>query len=261
SYTDSVQQFNKPYWYRVVGRSLFNEESEPSDAIELIGHEELQAIPMFEENVMISETEVELSWVIPEQEAWKIKKFDLLRAETAVGPYNIVTPDIDAKTRKIRYNELKPINYFKIQALGVAGDKPVSPSNMVQPVDSVPPLKPLGLTGIIDTSGVVRLSWKHNMEPDLKGYQVLRADRPGQEFTMLNKYSVTTPDYTDTINLRSFNPKVYYKIMALDQRYNESEYSEILELNRPDKIPPTSPIFDSYKLQPEGVYLKWIKSS
>src|SRR5690606_23338485 len=52
SYTDSVQQFNKSYWYRVVGRSPFNEESEPSDAIELIGHEELQAIPMFEDNVI-----------------------------------------------------------------------------------------------------------------------------------------------------------------------------------------------------------------
>lgn len=261
SYTDSVQQFNKPYWYRVVGRSPFNEESEPSDAIELIGHEEMQAIPMFEDNVIISDTEVELSWDIPEQEAWKVQKFDLLRAETAIGPYSVVIADIEAKTRMIRYKELKPINYFKIQALGVAGDKPVSPSNMVQPVDSIPPLKPLGLAGVIDTSGVVRLTWKHNTEPDLKGYQILRADRPGQEFTMLNKYSVTTPDYSDTINLRSFNPKVYYKIMALDHRYNESEYSEILELNRPDKIPPTSPVFDSYKLQPEGVYLKWIKSS
>lgn len=261
SYTDSVQQFNKKYWYRIVGKSLFNEKSEPSDAVELIGFEELQSTPMFEENVILSDSEAELRWTFPEDEAWKLQKFNLLRAETAIGPYAIVKSDIDAKTRKLRYNELKPINYFKIEALGNGGDSQLSPPNMVQPIDSIPPSKPLGLKGVIDTLGVVKLTWKNNTEPDLKGYQIFRADTPNQEFTMLNKFSEIQASYSDTINLKSFNPKVYYKIMALDWRYNESEYSDILEIKRPDNIPPTSPIFETYKLNPDGVYFKWIKSS
>ena len=261
SYTDSVQQFGKKYWYRIIGKSIFNEKSEPSDAVELIGFEELQAIPMFEENVVISDSEVELHWTFPEEEAWKIEKFNLLRSENAIGPYTVVKDGVDAETRKLRYSELKPINYFKIEAFGNGGDSQISPPNMVQPVDSIPPLKPIGLKGVIDTLGVVKLSWENNSEPDLKGYKIFRADTPNQEFTMLNKYSETTPSYSDTINLRSFNPKVYYRIMALDWRYNESEYSDVLVLNRPDKIPPTSPVFDSYKLLPDGVSLKWIKSS
>ncbi|UOB17068.1 fibronectin type III domain-containing protein [Abyssalbus ytuae] len=261
SYTDSIPQFGKNYWYRITGRSLFDEKSEPSEALQLIAFEELQATPVFEENVILSDTEVQLRWSFPEQEAWKVQKFDLLRSDKAVGPYDVVVGDIDAKARNYRYKKLKPVNYFKLKAYGTGGDTQTSPNNMVQPIDSVPPVKPVGLEGTIDSLGLVKLTWAQNNEPDLKGYKIFRADRPGQEFTLLGKYSINKLFYTDTINLRSFNPKVFYKIMAIDHRYNESEYSEVLALNRPDKIPPTSPVFDSYKLSPDGVLLQWTKSS
>jgi len=261
SYTDSVTQVNKKYWYRVVGLSIFSEKSEPSEAVKLIATDGLKAAPVFKENVVTSDKEVLLEWTFPSEKEALLQQFNLLRAEKAVGPYKVVKVGIAPSERTYQYNQLKTINYFKINAIAKNGESMMSSPNMVQPVDSIPPAQPQGLMGVIDTLGIVKLSWATNTEVDLKGYKIFRADRPNQEFTMLNKYSESTTGYIDTVNVRTFSKKVYYKIMALDERYNESEYSKVLTLQRPDNIPPTSPVFDSYQQENGKIHLKWIKSS
>ncbi len=261
SFTDSISQFNKKYWYRVEGISVFNEKSEPSDAVELVGFNRLQSVPLFKENMPLSDTEVLLEWTFPVEEENLVKQFDLLWADDAIGPYKMVKEGISPKTRSLKYSQLERINFFKLNAIAKNEKNVMSSPTMVKPVDSIPPLKPMNLTGIVDTLGVVKLSWMANQEEDLKGYKIYRADRPNQEFTILNKYSEASTHFNDTINLKSFNKKVYYKIKAIDGHYNHSESSKILVLERPDKIPPTSPVFDVYKQENGKVYLKWIKSS
>ncbi|QCX40673.1 hypothetical protein FF125_20330 [Aureibaculum algae] len=261
SYTDSINQYNKKYWYRIRGISVFNEISKPSKAVELTAHHNLTAVPFFIEYTMISDNEVLLEWTFPVEETNLLKQFDLLWANEALGPYKTVREGISPQTRVYNYTGLKPSNYFKLKAISNHGETSLSSPHFVQPIDSVPPLKPEDLIGRIDTFGVVTLTWKSNTEEDLKGYKIFRADRTNQEFTMLNKYSVVAQSYTDTINLKTFSKNVYYKITALDGHYNQSEYSEIVILQRPDKVPPTSPVFDSYSQENGQVYLKWTKSS
>ncbi len=261
TYTDSLTQFNKKYWYRIVGLSVFNEKSKPSKAIELIGYESLKSKPFFKENVDISDKEVLLEWTFPTEEESLVKQFNLLRAEDALGPYSIVKEGIPPSVRTYNYKQLERINFFKLNVIAKQGENVMSSPNMVKPVDSIPPVKPLALIGTIDTLGVVKLSWQANTENDLKGYKIFRANRPNQEFTMLNKYSKPETTFIDTINVKSFNKNVYYKIMALDKHYNQSEPSKILILKRPDNIPPTSPVFDSYRQEDGKVFLKWVKSS
>ena len=261
SYVDSIAEFNKKYWYRLTGISVFGEKGKPSDPVELFGFKGIKTVPLFKENVILSDTEVLLEWEFPKEEEGALKQFDLFRADKAIGPYVLVKEAIPGSERSYRYDKVQSINYFKLKAIGRNGEYIFSPPNMVQPVDSVAPVKPVGLTGTIDTLGVVKLTWQANLEPDLRGYKIFRADRPNQEFTMLNKYSVDKPEYTDTINVTTFAKNVYYRIAALDQRYNQSDYSEVLKLKRPDKIPPTSPVIDSYEQRQDGIALKWIKSS
>ena len=258
---DSVTQYNKKYWYRVVGISLFNELGQPSKSVEVMAYQSIKSVPFFKDNHILSENEVQLEWTYPIEEEPLVKQFNLLLADNALGPYKTVKEGIAASSRTYTHKGLMPSNYFKLNVIPKQGDSIMSSPNFVQPVDSIPPIKPVGLTGTIDTLGVVKLSWQANTEVDLKGYKILRADRPDQEFTMLNKHSITSTNYTDTVNVKVFNKKVYYKIIALDKRYNKSTYSDILALQRPDNIPPTSPIFDSYRQENKKVYLKWVKSS
>ncbi|NVN18494.1 hypothetical protein GUA46_09080 [Muricauda sp. HICW] len=261
SYTDSIQEYGKKFWYRVRGRTLFDETGPPSDTTSVIAFEELLAVPQFTSNNIISEKEVELQWDFPKDEAWKLTQFDVLRAPKAIGPYKAVATALDKQVRSFKYSEPETINYFKVRAYGIAGDYQDSSPAMIQPVDSIPPDKPIGLQGTVDTLGVVQLVWEPNTEMDLKGYTVLRADRKNQEFTRLTKREVRETHFQDTVNTKTFTSKVYYQIVASDLRYNESEPSDTLVLERPSRVPPTSPVFTAYELLGDTILLKWTPSS
>jgi len=147
SFTDSVSTFNKKYWYRIKGISVFNEKSKPSEAVELFGYLGIKATPFFKENVITSDTEAILSWTFPKEDEQELKQFDLLRSTKVLGPYKLVKEGIPATARTYRYNQLERINFFKLKAVGKNGETILSSPNMVQPIDSVPPSKPLGLIG------------------------------------------------------------------------------------------------------------------
>ncbi|WP_103069814.1 fibronectin type III domain-containing protein [Aquimarina sediminis] len=261
SYTDSIPQYGKKYWYRIVGINYFNETSPPSEAAELIGFKEIKTEPLFSATTIISENEVALEWTFAKEEQWKLRKFELLRAEKAVGPYKTVIDSIPPDQKKITYGPLSDINYFKLKAYGKDQDYKESPPAMVQPIDSIPPKKPQGLQGLVDTLGIVTIKWAKNAELDLKGYDILRAYRKDQEFTKLNKENLVNESFIDSIDMTSFDKAVYYRLVALDNRYNESVPSDTLTLKKPDRIPPTSPVFKTYKIEEGAVNFSWINSS
>ncbi|GAA3509204.1 hypothetical protein GCM10022393_21810 [Aquimarina addita] len=261
SYTDSIPQYGKKYWYRIVGINYFNETSPPSEATALIGFKEIKAEPIFASANITSENQVALEWTFAEEELWKLNKYELLRAKTAIGPYKTVLDSIAPDQKKVTYGPLSNINYFKLKAVGKHQDFKESPPTMVQPVDSIPPNKPEGMKGVIDTLGIVTLQWKKNTELDLKGYTILRAYRKDQEFTKLTKRNLRNETYIDSIDMTSFDKAVYYRLIAEDHRYNESIPSDTLILVKPDRIPPTSPVFKTYEIKNGIVNLSWINSS
>jgi fibronectin type 3 domain-containing protein len=261
SFTDSISEYNKKYWYRIKGKSLFDMMSPPSDTILVIAFKELLAAPQFGNNTILSEKKVQLRWEFPKDESWKLTGFEVLWAPKAIGPYRAIAEQLGKEEREFLYTDLKRINYFKIRARGLASDYQDSSPTMVQPVDSVPPAKPVGLQGTVDTLGVVRLTWQPNTEMDLKGYTVLRANRKNQEFTRLAKEELKKPVFQDTINIKNFSSKVYYQIIASDLRYNESQPSDTLILERPSRVPPTNPVFTEYEMFGDTVLLKWTTSS
>ena len=131
---------------------------------------------------------------------------------------------------------------------------------LVQPVDSIPPAKPIGLEGVIDSLGVVRLKWKPNQEKDLRGYRILKANTSGEDFVDIYHQSYVGNNYKDSVSLKMTNSKVFYRIAAEDMRFNISDVSDILVLDKPDKIPPAAPIFKDYDNKDGKVHLKWIRS-
>ena len=261
SFTDSIPEYGQKFYYRVVGRNYFGETGPSSEPAELIAFKEIQAAPLFTENEIISDQEVILNWSYPEEEQWKLKKYELLRADQAIGPYKVVNDSISPEKKTIKYSPLSSINYFKLKAYGKHQDMKLSPPMMIQPIDSIPPAKPKGLTGTIDTLGIVSLQWNKNPDLDLKGYDIFRKYREKQEFTKLNKENLVKENFIDSIDMTSFDDKVYYRIEALDNRYNASVPSETLTLEKPDRIPPTPPVFKNYEVDEEGISIYWIHSS
>lgn len=261
SFTDSIPEYGEKYWYRIRGKNLFNRIGPVSDTVSVKAFKELLVGPEITESEIISDKKAIIRWTFPDDESWKLTGFEVLRSDRAIGPFTELSEPLEKTTKSFEYNDLKPINYFKIRAFGRAGDYQDSSPVMIQPVDSIPPEKPTGLTGTIDTIGVVHLKWNPNNELDLKGYTVLRSNSPKQEFTRLTKKEWKDTAFRDSVNLRTFNQHVFYRIVASDLRYNESLPSDTLRLALPSKIPPTSPVFKEYEQLGDTIHLVWTPSS
>ncbi|WP_343488164.1 hypothetical protein [Allomuricauda sp. d1] len=259
-FNDSIPN-GKTYYYRVKGRTAFNETGPPSDIVEGQATQQLGFVPRINRKILPTDDSVILEWEFDEKGNELISGFELRRANTIRGPFETVQQKLPATSRKTSYSGLGRINYFAIVAMGKNGVESESYPTMVQPVDSVPPAPPSGLGGTIDTLGVVRLQWSTNIEKDLGGYRIYRANNPDSEFNQITKTAVNQTVYIDTIAVKNLNETIYYKILAEDQRYNASEFSDILVLEKPDLSPPSPAVLQSYKVTDEGVQLKWIPSS
>ncbi len=261
-YADNLLQNNKEYQYRIRGISPFGEIGPPSAVSKGKGVKALIYNPgIVEAELTEDESTVKLTWDFPEEGQDALAYFQISRSSTLKGTYKVIVNTIAKTTKTFEINNLEPINYFIITAVGLDGTKRTSFSKMVQLKDIEPPEIPSELFGTIDSLGIVRLQWKKNTENDFLGYRVFRANLKEDEFTQVTFEPIPDSEFVDTIKLKTLNEKVYYKVQAFDKRYNPSEFSEILKLKKPDVIPPTQPVFKKYTTDKGRVRLEWIPSS
>lgn len=258
-YVDSITN-NKPYSYRIQGISPFGELSPYSKIITGKGKSLLKYVPHLTVKEFKDDTTVTLSWEFPEEGNPEISSFELNRSDYDSEKYTTVLKNIPPKNRSVTYNKLSSTNYFTITAVGKQGNSRTSFPMLVQPVDSIPPSRPIGLKGVIDSLGVVQITWTPNKEKDLMGYRIYRGNTAEEEFSQLTVSPSESNNYTDKVIIKSLNSKVYYSVIAVDHHYNMSPFSETLIIKKPDVIPPTSPVFTKYEIKEGSVFLEWVNS-
>lgn len=260
-YIDTLSVNDKVYHYRLYGITSFGEKGEFSKPITAKGVSAIVTPARLADYTIINSNEVNLEWEFPKESEIFIQGYEINLADNDKGPYKVVSKMIPPSERKLNFKEsLFPSNYFTISVVGKNNQRLTSQSMLVQPVDSIPPSKPIGLEGVIDSLGVVRLKWKSNTEKDLRGYRILKANNADEEFVDIYHKSYLGTDYKDSVSLKMTNSKVYYRIAAEDMRFNISDPSDVLVLDKPDKIPPAAPIFKDYDNKDGKVHLKWIRS-
>lgn len=263
-YMDSVKENYKRYYYRLIGITPFGEKSPPSEEVMGMGQDRTPPPPP--ENVYaqpIGDGIVKITWEMPNPPS-DLDAFYIGRGDDLDKNFQ---PLHDHKIPKdslsfIDYNSDKLSgNYYVVAAVDTAGNGNISMVSYAAILDSIPPSAPVGLTGEIDSSGVVTLRWELGDEIDLAGYMVYFTNAADHVYSTLNEAPLADTVYKDTIQIKTLTKKIYYKIKAVDTRWNYSEYSAALELTRPDIIPPTTPVFSKYKVTKDGVNLEWIPSS
>ncbi|MCX2682166.1 hypothetical protein OOZ15_19655, partial [Galbibacter sp. EGI 63066] len=259
-YIDSIAN-NKTYYYRVRGRTPFGELSPPSEVVSGSGMEVLAYVPKITAREFLNDKSVVIHWEFLKEGNKHITGFELGRSDGADGEYTTVVKDIPPTAREIQYDSLRPTNYFTVTAIGKHGSSRASFPALVQPVDSIPPVTPTGIKGTIDSLGIVTLNWQANEEKDMLGYRVFRGNNRSEEFSQVTVSPHQGTTYYDSVGVKNLNTKVYYQVIAVDQRYNMSGASEILEVIKPDKIPPTAPVFKKYEIKDGAVLLNWANSS
>lgn len=260
-FVDTIPQNSKTYHYRITGINAFGEQSPPSKVVRAKGYKKLSETPHITSHNVAPNGTVTLNWTFDVEKENDITGFNLIRANSNKGPFETLKTAIAKHKRQAQVKLVQPSNYFKVVALGSQNQKTTSQAAFVQTVDSIPPIAPIGLKAKVDSTGIVALVWAKNTESDLLGYRVFRANLATEEYVQLTQSPIPTENFQDQVALKSLNSKVYYKVVAVDQRFNNSPYSETLEVKKPDIVPPSSPVFKTYKVQDGKVLLSWAPST
>ncbi len=260
--TDSLPQNDKKIVYRVKGITPFGEVSPPSDTVSGKGRTTIPYInPIIVKNELINEDQIKITWEVVEENASSIKGFKVYKAHKDKGPFVLISEeDLPSSSRTFTDTIPYGTNYYKVAAIDKYKNLHQSFPSLAQIPDTIPPTPPINLKGIIDTAGIVTIEWDKNTEPDLMGYNVFIANNPKAEFMRINHKVATQNIYYDTTIVKTLSKYVYYKVTALDKRYNESELSVVLKLERPDMVPPATANFTGWSVADSGISLQWMKS-
>jgi hypothetical protein len=257
---DSLTQNDVEYQYRIRGITPFGEIGPESERVSGKGFRTLNARATISGGKE-EKGKVEIQWTTTGSREL-IVGYYVERASNTNEKFEKLNSQLLGKDQS-HFTDQKPLstNYYRVKTVGENGQTSDSFPFMVQMVDSIPPAAPQGLKVKIDTTGVARLTWSANQEKDLKGYHVYRSNFSSAEFSQVNKQMLNTPEFADTVTLKALNKKIYYRIAAFDKRINRSLYSQTVEAELPDVVPPQPPQIIEINPQSSGLRIKWNKSS
>jgi uncharacterized protein len=258
NYIISVNNYD-PYYYRIVGLDPFGDESEPSEAIKLMGKDRTPPpAPNDAKAHMPDDRFMHVEWM-QDTTSDDLHAYFILYSKESDGVFLPLSDTLPAFVRSFIDRAPDYINkkFYKICAIDTAGNYACTDPVYGFVQDTFPPEKPTGLHGVIDSSGVVTLQWDLGPERDIDGYHIYFSNRFNGVFSIISNDLVRDTTFQDSISLNSLTKEVFYRIVAVDVRGNYSDFSDMVRVIRPDTIPPGPAIFTKYEVREQGIYMEW----
>ncbi len=259
-YSDTSVKEGKTYWYRIAGRDHFGETG---------GYSLMKRVfiaPVFKGEIVIDtlfeskDNKATLNWKFTNEKDKNIStSIQILRSDKINGNYQLL--------KEIMPNELKleidlsgRENYIKVVSINVGGKMESWPYLVLIP-DRIPPMVPDSLVGNIDRNGKVKLTWKKNVEKDLKGYRVFRTNALHEEMVEVSRHFILKNVFEDSVDIKSLTEEIYFSVNAVDSTYNNSKLSVPIKLMKPDYIPPVAAPIIAINPNEKGNLIRWINST
>lgn len=245
---DSLPECGKRYYYRVKGMSGFGFLGDPSNVVTEQCVDPYTVRPILTNLDFNKDAECVIEWEVENPDNQPIKSFVLERAErlhvSARDTFFALSKPLASNVRTFTDKKPLPNNYYRVAAYGENGQ--IAYSNVVYkyPSDTLPPSVPTGLKGVIDSMGVVTLTWNPNPEPKIRGYRVYVANDTTEQFLCCTDTFLKKPMYTRKLFLGSLTNDIYYKVQAVGDNFGYSGLSPYIKLMKPDTIPPAKVVFD-----------------
>ncbi len=268
-YADSTADNNRDFAYRVQGLTGFGHYGTVSDTVVLRANPDpLLDQPVITVMTRVVDTLFRVVWTPGEADADSV---ELAQKLTAWRVYTSEQVGVDLQlvgdsslapgTRSVVLVDPPDGSYVTVEAIDRNGVASASDPKILRAVDKRPPAPPKGLTGAIDSSGSVTLTWAANTEIDVLGYRVFRSNRDTGYFPQLTPNATPFANWADSVSMQMASEEVYYRVAAEDYAGNQSEYSAVLTLKRPDLFPPVEPVIRSYSGSTEAVTFEVARSS
>ncbi|GAB6013129.1 fibronectin type III domain-containing protein [Viscerimonas tarda] len=259
--SDSLPDNQTTWYYRIRGNTAFGETGPPSDSIVGRGRKLIITAPVITNKEVIDNNKVRLTWEYPEDMNESCIGFRVYRSTKPNATKEKIYESKSAEKRDFTDLSPKLTNYYLVSVFDDETEKFTAGHTYAELIDSIPPVAPRNLAGKVDNYGKALLTWTKNTDEAIEGYRLYRSNRPDFEFLLLTPAVVQDSCFTDSINLNTLTKTIYYRLRAIDLRGNQSDFSEVLELKRPDVIPPVSPVIQSLEEQKNNLVITWINSS
>jgi len=264
SFTDSISLPNTDsIYYRVRGITPFGEKG-PYSAIATQRNFIVAAYrPFIQLGELAGIGKVKLSWNFPDSIISNISSMQLWVSPYYNHSYVAVSEkEITAITNQLIDTVRFINNYYK---LSITYKEPrqtfTSLPYLFQGEDSIPPIKPvMDMSSSIDSIGIATVRWKSNPDKDIQGYRLFRANNTTEEMIAITPHFIKDTVYQDTLALNSLTSKVYFSVVAADDFFNLSDYSDTLVLRRPDTIPPSPALIRSVRSTDSSIIISLIPS-
>ncbi len=254
----------KKYVYWVAGVDFFGGELQRAGPIVVDFKDVTPPVAPTEFSGKADSMLVNLKWEYIGEEF--INGFNVYRSINSDGPFekiNASTVPVKPDDYRHDYQDSLTIPgpyYYQVTSLDQAGNEGKSFPIFVDVQDVIPPAVPLGFTVESDT-GVMKLSWKANLEPDLGGYYIYRTAGQGKatHYTLLNATPWEEVNYIDSLpaNVKS---SFFYYLIAVDTSYNKSKQTLPLSAQMPDILAPEKPFLKGAKHAENYIEIDWISN-
>lgn len=261
-YKDSLPNQDDTFYYRITGYSPFGFYGPYSKIWAGQAKLNFKQISIEIDTIIFKKNHTEIQWSVDKKFQKRIKGLQVMRTRDfqEFKPLNTTLLPTSSKKFSDKTN-INSSNYYGIVAYGY-NEGEVSNVNYVYAHynDSIPPIAPNGLKAIIDSSGIVTITWTPNRENDIFAYRLYSSNSGKEEdyFTVKGTYLKDTL-YNDTVTLNTITKNKYYKVTAIDRSYNESNWSEAVKITKPDTIAPVGAVFKLIQQEKEGdkIVVKW----
>jgi hypothetical protein len=261
-FTDTLPDNRTAYAYRVVGHNRFGIASLPSNEVTGTG---AAPNPLPQLNAYGREDgyrRARIDWEYRDGDSTAIESVEVFRSYAHDGGRIRIAGPLNRTVRSWTDTLQEDDQYYTVRAYDRRGNYRSSLAVHVLGSDTIAPPPPTGLAGRIDTSGRVTIAWEPSTAPDVTGYRVFYSNNPAREGRRRTAVLELRPEYVDTLPaIRQLPDTVYYRVVALDERENVSDFSEVLALPVPDLNPPDPPRLRTFTADTNGVTLTYAASS
>lgn len=271
AFIDENLENGKEYFYKIYANDLFGNKL-------LVG--EVKGTPKdltppkipYLENPKHKKNKVLLTWKFIGESDADLKGFDIYRSDKHDDGFIKINSTMLPKNQRIfedpNYSN-EHSNYYKVVAYDKNKNTNASPPAYAVIIDDMPPTKPGGIVANINTDGVVQIVIPKQQDKDIIGYKIFKANQEDHEFSVVEEVFPSNRDYLfakndkfvfeEKIPLKTLTPNIFYKIKMYDTNFNQSEFSDVIRLVKPDVVPPAPAIIKSVNVNINNVVIKLVK--
>jgi hypothetical protein len=268
SYMDSLGVNYKQFYYTLEGIDAFGLKSIISDTVVIMG-KDLTPPEAVVEIKTKKETDktLRISWENPFKQSTDVAGIYVEKGirDDENTFYNRISGDKLLPASSTAFADNNPISsnicYYRVNVVDTSGNVAYSIPQMYAVEDLEPPQNPERITGILDTTGILTITFARSKSRDAKRYMFYYAFEENDEFIPFDSYGTEDTSFVLTnFPIRQLNKYFFVKVITLDIAGNMSVPTAPIKVKIPDIIPPLTPTLQQTELRDKTLYAKYEKS-